>query len=56
MLPSGDVRVEMWRRVLEVLPDSSLSDERRDTYVETVDVETSAIADSISSSSSTSST
>jgi len=53
MLPSGDVRVEMWRRVLEVLPDSSLSDERRDTYVETVDVETSAIADSISLPSST---
>lgn len=53
MLPSGDVRVEMWRRVLEVLPDSSLTDERRDAYAATVESETNALADSITLPSST---
>lgn len=47
MLPSGDVRVEMWRRVLEVLPDSSLTDARRREYVNAVDAETTALAGSI---------
>ena len=47
MLPAGDVRVEMWRRILEVLPDSSLTDGRREAYVTAVDVETTALAESI---------
>ena len=47
MLPSGDVRVEMWRRVLEVLPDSSLTDDRRREYVNAVDAESAALAGSI---------
>lgn len=53
MLPDGDVRVEMWRRVLEVLPDSSLTDVRRGEYVSAVDAETAALAGSISLPSST---
>lgn len=53
MLPAGDVRVEMWRRILEVLPDSSLTDVRRDTYVTAVDAETTALAESITLPSST---
>lgn len=53
MLPAGDVRAEMWRRVLEVLPDSSLSDADRESYVDSVDAEMSALAGSISLPSST---
>lgn len=47
MLPTGDVRVEMWRRILEVLPDSSLNEVRRETYAAAVDSETTSIAGSI---------
>jgi hypothetical protein len=47
MLPDGDVRVEMWRRVLEIIPEASLSDAQRRTYVEAVDNETANLARAI---------
>ncbi len=53
MLPDGDVRSEMWRGVLEVLPDSSLSDTERETYVDSVNAEMDSLAGSISLPSST---
>ena len=53
MLPDGDVRVEMWRALLEVLPDRSLSTTEREAYVRAVDDQTRAIATSIVPPSST---
>ncbi|MFM8650202.1 MAG: DUF6049 family protein [Actinomycetota bacterium] len=53
MLPDGDVRVEMWRALLEVLPDRSLSTTEREAYVRAVEDQTRAIAASIVPPSST---
>ncbi|MFM9037816.1 MAG: DUF6049 family protein [Actinomycetota bacterium] len=47
MLPDGDVRVEMWRSLLEILPDRSLDTTDREEYVQAVEAKTRAISDSI---------
>jgi len=53
MLPTGDVRAEMWRGILEVLPDSALSDADRESYIGAVSTEMASLAGSISLPSST---
>ena len=53
MLPDGDVRAEIWRGVLEVLPDPMLSDADRESYVGVVSAEMATLAGSISLPSST---
>ena len=47
MLPDGDERPTMWRRVLDVIPDRNLSDEQREAYFEVVVEETQRLADSV---------
>ena len=53
MLPDGDVRIEMWRSLLELLPDRSLTATDREAYVQAVEAETRAISESIIPPSST---
>ncbi len=47
MLPDGDERPTMWRRVLDVIPDQNLSDEQREGYFAVVVEETQRLADSV---------
>ncbi len=47
MLPDGDERPTMWRRVLDVIPDQDLSDEQREAYFDVVVEETQRLADSV---------
>jgi len=53
VLPTGDVRIDMWRGLLEVIPEYSMSDDRRSEYIEAVRVAMNEIAQSISLPSST---
>lgn len=47
MLPDGDERPTMWRRVLDVIPDQNLSDEEREGYFAVVVEETQRLAESV---------
>ncbi|MEY4361004.1 MAG: hypothetical protein RL391_310 [Actinomycetota bacterium] len=47
MLPDGDERPSMWRRVLDVIPDQDLSNEQRESYLQIVVEETQRLADSV---------
>jgi len=47
MLPDGDERPGMWRRLLDVLPDASLTDEGRRAYSDVVTMQTNEIAGAI---------
>ena len=47
MLPDGDERPSMWRRVLDVIPDQDLSNEQRESYLRIVVEETQRLADSV---------
>ena len=53
MLPDDDLRPDRWRRLLHVLPDQSLDETTRQTYVDVVTDETSAIAATVSPPAST---
>ena len=53
VLPTGDVRIDMWHGLLEVIPEYSMSDDRRSEYIEAVRVAMNEIAQSISLPSST---
>ena len=53
LLPTGDERPAMWRRLLDVLPDASLTDERRQVYIDVIASSTSAIATAVSPPAST---
>lgn len=48
VLPLGDVRVEMWRGLLDVIADHTMSDERRTDYIDAVHASMDEIAESIS--------
>ncbi|MEY3092172.1 MAG: hypothetical protein RIU67_955 [Actinomycetota bacterium] len=47
MLPDGDERPAMWRRILDVLPDQRLSEEARFAYADVVRQETEALASQV---------
>ncbi|MEY4223079.1 MAG: hypothetical protein RIS33_13 [Actinomycetota bacterium] len=47
MLPDGDERPAMWRRILDVLPDQRFSDEVRFAYADVVRQETEALASQV---------
>ena len=47
MVPDGDERPAMWRRVLDVLPDEGLTDEEREAYFQVVVDETQRLAESV---------
>lgn len=47
MLPDGDERPTMWRRVLDVIPDQNLTDEQREAYFAVVVEETQRLADAV---------
>lgn len=47
MLPDGDERPGMWRRLLDVIPDASLSSDGRQVYADVVVAETANLARSI---------
>jgi hypothetical protein len=47
MLPDGDERPSMWRRILDVIPDEGLTDEEREAYFQVVVEETQRLADSV---------
>ncbi|MFZ9427752.1 MAG: DUF6049 family protein [Ilumatobacteraceae bacterium] len=53
VLPDGDVRIDMWRGLLEVIRERSMTDDRRSQYIEAVRVAMNEIARSISLPSST---
>ena len=53
LLPSGDERPNMWRRLLDVLPDSGLGDADRQAYVDVITASTSAIGSAVSAPAST---
>ncbi|MEY4362611.1 MAG: hypothetical protein RL391_1917, partial [Actinomycetota bacterium] len=53
VLPDGDVRIDMWRGLLEVIPESSMTDDRRSDYVDAMRTSMNEIAHSISLPSST---
>ena len=47
MLPDGDERPAMWRRILDVLPDQRFSEEARFAYADVVRQETEALASQV---------
>lgn len=47
MLPDGDERPGMWRRLLDVIPDASLSADGRQVYADVVAAQTAELAASI---------
>lgn len=53
MLPDGDERPAMWRRILDVLPDQRFSDEVRFAYADVVRQETDALGSQVATPAST---